>query len=77
MIAINIRELTHHFSDYLKKVKSGERITILERNIPIADVVPHNANISSPGWKRKIDKLNLPGEKFSTTIAQNRREEKH
>ena len=77
MISVNIRELTHNFSGYLKEVKNGEKITILERNVPIADIIPHNENVISPGWKRKINKLRLKGEPFSATIIKNRREERH
>ena len=76
MISANIRELTHNFSKYLKEVKAGGRITVLERNKPVADIVPHNENISAPGWKRKINKLKLKGEPFPETIVKNRREEK-
>ena len=77
MVSVNIRELTHHFSDYLKKVKAGERLIIMERNSPVAEVVPHNENVAYPGWKRKLDKLPLKGEAFSQTIVKNRREAKH
>jgi len=76
MVSINIRELSHNLAHYLKKVKSGERIVILERNIPIADVVPHNINLA-PGWKREIKKISMTGESLSETIVKNRREEKH
>ena len=48
MISVNIRELTHNFSKYLKEVKDGESITIMERNTPVADIIPHNENISRP-----------------------------
>ncbi len=75
MIAINIRELSHNLSGYLKKVKKGERITIMERNIPIADVIPHNANVL-PGWKREIEKIAISGEPLSKTIVKHRRKEK-
>ncbi len=75
MVSINIRELTHHFSRYIKKVKKGERITLLERNIPIADITPHNQNITSPGWKRSIKKIQLKGEAISETVSKLRREE--
>ena len=77
MVTVNIRELTHNFAVYLKKVKSGERITIMERNTPVADVIPHNENIAYPGWKRKLDKLKLKGENFSKTIIKNRGNEKY
>jgi len=76
MKAINIRELVHNFSSYLKEVKSGERITILKRNTPIADIIPHNENISFPGWKRKIKRIKLKGESFSKTLLKNRKTER-
>src|SRR3989338_4408328 len=72
MISVNIRELSHNLSSYLKKVKNGERITILERNIPIADVIPHNQNIAQPGWKREIKRIKIAGEPLSETIVKNR-----
>lgn len=75
MVSVNIRELTHNFSNYLKEVKSGERIVILERNTPVADIIPHNENIAYPGWKRKIKKIEIKGEPLSQTIVRNRREE--
>lgn len=76
MISVNIRELTHNFSKYLKEVKDGESITIMERNTPIADIIPHNENISRPGWKKKIKKIKIEGESFSETTQKNRREER-
>ena len=75
MISVNIRKLMHSFSYYLKAVKAGKTITILERNIPVAEIVPHNDNIASPGWKRKIDKIKIKGKSFSKTVTENRREE--
>ena len=77
MISVNIRELTHNFSDYLKEVKAGERVTILERNTPVADIIPHNENIALPGWKRPVKRLKLKGEPLSNTIVKLRRKEAH
>jgi antitoxin (DNA-binding transcriptional repressor) of toxin-antitoxin stability system len=76
MKSVNIRELLHNFSGYLKEVKSGERITILERHNPVADIIPHNENISFPGWKRKIKRVKLKGESFSKTLLKNRKDER-
>jgi prevent-host-death family protein len=76
MRSVNIRELTHHFSSYLKKVKSGTRIIILERGKPIADIIPHQANIASPGWRRKIQRIKVKGESFSETVSKSRAEER-
>ena len=74
MVTVNIRELVHHFSKYLKEIKEGEKIVVLERNVPVADIVPHNENIALPGWKREIKKIKV-GEPLSETIAKNRRVE--
>ncbi len=74
MVSINIRELTHNFSSYLKKVKVGERIVIMERNKPIADLIPHNENIAQPGWKRNIEPIKIKGEALSKTIVRMREE---
>ena len=76
MAAINIRELTHNFSRYLKAVKEGRRITVLERNIPVADIVPHNEHVLFAGWKRPVEKIKIKGESLSRTIVKNRRREK-
>ena len=74
MIEVNIRDLTHHFSDYLKEVKAGERITILERNRPVAEIVPHNPHVTYPAWKRPIKRIKIAGEPLSKTVVKMRRE---
>jgi antitoxin (DNA-binding transcriptional repressor) of toxin-antitoxin stability system len=76
MKAVNIRELTHHFSSYLKVVKRGERIVVMERRLPVADIVPHNENVTSPGWKRPIQKIRVKGEALSATTTRLRAEER-
>ena len=75
MKSVNIRELTHHFSSYLKVVKQGERIVVMERSSPVADIIPHNENVTSPGWKRPIQKIQVKGETFSETTIRSRTEE--
>lgn len=75
MKSINIRELTHHFSSYLKIVKRGERIVVMRRNLPVADLVPHNENVSQPGWKRPITRIKVKGLSFSETVSKMREEE--
>ena len=74
MRSINVRELTHHFSSYLKIVKRGERIVIMQRSLPVADIIPHNENLSQPGWKRPIQKIRVKGESFSETTVRLRAE---
>ena len=72
MKTVNIRELTHHFASYLKVVKRGERIVVMERSLPVADLIPHNANLASPRWKRPIQKIHITGEAFSKTVSRKR-----
>lgn len=76
MKTVNIRELTHHFAAYLNAVKKGERIVVMERNSPVAELIPHNKNISQPGWKRPIVKIKVKGPSFSDTVSRMRQEEK-
>jgi len=70
MKTVNIRELTHHFANYLKIVKRGERIVVMARRLPVADLVPHNEHLASPGWKRPIQKLQIRGEPLSETTVR-------
>ena len=75
MVAFNIREFAHNLSKYLKDIKAGEQLVLMERNKPIADITAHNGNVIQPGWKRKIKRIKLKGEPFSTTIVKMREEE--
>ena len=71
---VNIRELTHHFASYLNRVKRGEMLVVLERNLPVADLVPHQDNLAAPGWRRAISKIRVKGEPFSATTTRLRAE---
>jgi len=78
MKSINIRELTHHFSAYLKIVKRGEHIVVMERNLPVADIIPHNENVEAPpAWKRTIQRIRIKGEPLSKTVIRMREEERY
>ena len=48
---------------------------LMERNVPVADIIPHNENIARPGWKRKIKKIEIQGEPLSQTIIRNRKDQ--
>ena len=75
MRAVNIRELTHHFSSYLKAVRQGERFVVMDRSSPVADLVPHNKNVQTPGWKRPIKRIRVKGEPISETVSKMRAED--
>ena len=76
MTQVTIRQLTHGFSSYLSAVKQGEKIVILERRTPVADLIPHNENLARPGWKRPISKIKVKGERFSQTVCKMRAEDR-
>ena len=61
MVAVNVRELTHNFAGYLKKVEKGERIVVMVRNKPVAEIIPRNENIEMPSWKTVAPKVRLKG----------------
>ena len=76
MKTVNIRELTHHFSSYLKAVRQGERFVVMDRSSPVADLVPHNKNVQTPAWKRPIKRIRVKGEPLSKTAIRLRAEER-
>ena len=76
MTQVTIRQLTHGFSGYLKAVKKGERIVILYRRTPVADLIPHNDNMTMPGWKRPVSKIKVKGLSLADTVSQMRDEER-
>jgi prevent-host-death family protein len=45
---VAVRDLTHHTSRVLARVKAGESVTITERGKPIATVVPIRAAGNAP-----------------------------
>ncbi len=74
MKSVSIRELSHHLSPLLKEVKLGERLIILERNIPIAELVPHRENITKPGWNRPIKRVRGLKKTFLESLEEERYE---
>ena len=75
MRSVSIRDLSHHFARYLKEVKAGESITVLEHGMPVADIVPHNKHTQNPGWKRPIKRRRIGGEALSATTIKCRESE--
>ena len=43
MSTAQIADLKSHLSRYLRSVRGGETITVLDRNTPIARIVPYDA----------------------------------
>ncbi len=72
MQTMTIREFAHHLADNLKRVKAGERLVILDRKTPIADIIPHQEHVTFPGWKRKITRISSKTAKLTQAILENR-----
>jgi prevent-host-death family protein len=49
MVNVNVAELKNRLSKYLTLVKGGEEIVILDRNLPVAKLVPFSTDESSEG----------------------------
>lgn len=41
---VGVRELRQNLSVYLRRVQAGERLTVTERNIPVAELIPLHAD---------------------------------
>ncbi len=75
MVSINVRELTHNFSQYLKRVERGERIIVMVRNKPVAEIIPRNENIESPSWKIVSPKVALNNKASAAKLVVKYRDE--
>ena len=42
---VGVRELRQNLSVYLRRVKGGERLVVTERNVPVAELVPLDADL--------------------------------
>ncbi|MEK7299215.1 MAG: hypothetical protein AAB066_04920 [Candidatus Margulisiibacteriota bacterium] len=73
MKEVSIREFSHHISAHLKLVKAGERLVLLERSVPIADILPHNPNLAIPRWKTPIRRVKIKGKPLSESLIEDRR----
>ena len=78
MIKVGIRNFLHNYKQYLAAIQNkGERVVLMERNVPIVDLTPHNENASSPGWKREIRRIKLKSEiSMSDMLVKDRRNER-
>jgi antitoxin (DNA-binding transcriptional repressor) of toxin-antitoxin stability system len=77
MVKVNVKDLLHNFSVYKEKVKSGERVVILEHKKPIMDLTPYKDTIEKSGWKR--EHFVLPATEISATetCIKMRRQERY
>lgn len=57
---VGVRVLKNRLSEYLRRVKAGERIVVTERGVPVAELRPPES--SAPGGHlSKLDRLRAQG----------------
>jgi prevent-host-death family protein len=69
MSKVGIADLKAHLSEHLRKVRHGQTLTILDRETPVARIVPYepNAALEIRRATRKPKDLQLPPPTSRTT----------
>ncbi len=77
MKTCNISYFKAHISRELREVRTGEHIVILDRDIPVADVVPHRREavlpVRSPTAELAIRRLDIRVKKDPLAVLQEER----
>ena len=62
MSKVGIADLKARLSEHLRKVRSGRTLTVLDRQIPVAQIVPYDAQagLAIRRATRKPSELRLP-----------------
>jgi len=67
MIAVRIAELKSKLSEHLRTVRRGQTVTVLDRNTPVARIVPYDESASgltlrapAPGAAKGPNRVKLP-----------------
>ena len=61
MREVRIAELKARLSEHLRSVRNGETVTVLDRDTPIARIVPYTAQpLELRNAKRRLRDLTLP-----------------
>ena len=79
MRAVRVSELKAHLSEHLRAVEAGETVTVLDRNTPIARIVPMPgaapAAVIRPAtrtWRDLTLLEPVPGSDIVATLAEER-----
>lgn len=65
MRTINISTLKAHISAELRRVRAGERLIVLDRDIPVAEVVPYSLETRAVMIRPPKHRLVYPKSSFS------------
>jgi antitoxin (DNA-binding transcriptional repressor) of toxin-antitoxin stability system len=58
MLQVSIEELPQKLESLLHEIEKGESCLLVKAGNPVAEIKP--VQKASQGWKRKIDKIELP-----------------
>lgn len=75
-VKVNTREYLRNIGYYFKKVRGGQKIIIMNRNQPFAELVPVNEHVKKPVWQEETDMLQVPGLNMGEEIVKNRQTER-
>jgi prevent-host-death family protein len=54
MLEVGVRELKASLSEYLRRVRRGERVRVTVRGRPVAELVPAEVSAAEQGWRRLV-----------------------
>ncbi|NOX62090.1 MAG: type II toxin-antitoxin system Phd/YefM family antitoxin [Chloroflexi bacterium] len=75
MKTVSFSEFGRNASGYLAEVERGERIVLLHRGRPVAQLIPYSNDedsTASPAWKRPGPRLRVSGPPLSAAILEER-----
>jgi prevent-host-death family protein len=68
MSAVRIAELKAHLSEHLRSVRNGETLTVLDRDTPVARIVPFESRpLEMRKAKRRLRDVKLPAKPAKRT----------
>jgi prevent-host-death family protein len=54
MLEVGVRELKASLSEYLRRVRRGERVRVTLRGRAVAELVPAEVGAAEQGWRRLV-----------------------
>ncbi len=75
MKTIRVTDFRNKASKYISEVEHGEKLLILRRGKPVAEIRPcTRISTTEPAWKRPFGRLQVKGDSFSSVILSEREE---
>lgn len=75
MKTISFTDFRKNASELITDVEHGEKIILLRRGKPVAEITPFSEKPQTPAWKQKGIQLQLRGKDLSSAIIDERGDE--